>query len=592
MRILGITDHIVSGAAILDGDKVAAAVNEERLVRKKLVMGFPRKSIQAVLEMTNLKPEEIDYVAVATERNHLLNELVEFNEGTFGVNRAPMKELFMSLGSALSGLRDKLPVLEKLYYGFREPAYAYRRMAVRRILREEFGLECPVEFIDHHFAHACSAFYTSGYEDALVVTMDASGDGSSSHVYEVRDGEWRLLHKVSSFDSLGSYYAYVTHICGFTAGKHEGKITGLAAHGDDVYRPIVERFIAYEEGTVRNVGNVFYRSALKKLRSALPAEFSMKDLAATIQNVSEDITTKYVDYWRKKTGLHHVGLAGGLFANVKINQKILQIPGVESVFVHPGMSDEGLAVGATLALKYLKSPSPSELSRTCLDHVYLGPEYSDGYIAEALKANGIEFSQHGNVEEEIARLLSEGYVVARFNGRMEYGPRALGNRSILYRPDDPTVNNWLNRNLKRTEFMPFAPATMNEDAGSLYVGLSGAENTARFMTITFECTREMRDKCPGVVHVDGTARPQLVGPQDNPSFYRILRAFKNQTGLPSIINTSFNIHEEPIVCTPEDAIRAFKIGHLDFLAIGSFIAQNPEPSVSREVIAEEVGVVS
>ena len=180
-------------------------------------------------------------------------------------------------------MRDDIPVLEKLYYELREPVYARRRKTVKKVLAEEFGIVAPVEFVEHHFAHACSAFYSSGYHDALVVTMDAQGDGSSSHVYQVKNGRWQFLHRVPSFDSLASYYAYVTHICGFKAGKHEGKITGLAAYGKDAYRDIVEKFIGYENGTVVNRGKLFYKSALKKMREALPLDFSKKDLAATIQ---------------------------------------------------------------------------------------------------------------------------------------------------------------------------------------------------------------------------------------------------------------------------------------------------------------------
>jgi len=226
-------------------------------------------------------------------------------------------------------------------------------------------------------------------------------------------------------------------------------------------------------------------------------------------------------------------------------------------------------------LNYLHAPDPDSLERRCLDHVYLGPDYAESDLSRALDAEAIQYAYHGDIEGEIARLISEGYVVARFAGRMEYGPRALGNRSILYRPDDPSVNDWLNENLQRTEFMPFAPSTLAEDADASYVGLEGAREAARYMTITFECSQAMQQSCPGVVHVDNTARPQLVSERDNPGYYRILKAFKARTGLSSIINTSFNIHEEPIVCTPADAIRAFKIGHLDYLAIGPFLAENP-----------------
>jgi carbamoyltransferase len=576
MRVLGIGDHIISGAAIVEDGRVLAAVNEERLVRKKLVMGFPRKSIAEVLRLADLRPDQIDYVAVASKQGHFLNEYVDFGDGLFGVDRGLIKGLFFSVGSKLSFLREKVPFLESLYYDLRKPVYAQRQREIRRVLKTEFGFHCPVEFIEHHFAHACSAYYTSGYGDALVATLDGSGDGSSSAVYEVTGGKWRRLHQVAGFDSLGNYYAYVTQICGFTAGKHEGKITGLAAYGKNAYGEILDRFIQYRDGTMVNVGNTWYSDALKKLRAALPAEFSKADLASSIQTHAEAITTRYLGYWRQNTGQKNLALAGGVFSNVKINQRVHEIPGVESVFIHPAMSDEGLPLGAALASIYQKSPEPAQLPTRCLDTVYLGPEFSNQEITSCLEKEGVKYMYHEHCEEEIARLVDEGYVVARVTGRMEYGPRALGNRSILYRPDEPSVNDWLNKNLKRTEFMPFAPSTLAEDADKYYVGVDGARDAARFMTITFDCTEEMRKRCPGVVHVDGTARPQLVRRQDNPSYYGIIKAFKERTGLSCVVNTSFNIHEEPIVCTPSDAVRAFKEGHLDVLAIGPFVAMNPQ----------------
>jgi carbamoyltransferase len=313
-------------------------------------------------------------------------------------------------------------------------------------------------------------------------------------------------------------------------------------------------------------------------------------LAATTQIVAEDVATKYIRYWLQRTNESDVALAGGLFANVKINQRVHEIPGVKSVFIHPAMSDEGLAVGASLALNYSKSAEPASISTRCFDHVYLGPDYPESQIQKLLAAEGFKYQKHNQVEDEIARLIAEGHVVARFAGPMEYGPRALGNRSILYRPDDPSVNDWLNKNLKRTEFMPFAPSTLAEGADEYYDGLDGAREAARYMTITFNCTDKMRKQCPGVVHVDHTARPQLVGPQDNLAYYRILKAFRRMTGISSIINTSFNIHEEPIVCTPEDAMRAFKIGHLDYLALGSYVVEHPQIQSRERVPVSNVSI--
>jgi carbamoyltransferase len=313
------------------------------------------------------------------------------------------------------------------------------------------------------------------------------------------------------------------------------------------------------------------------LKAELPSGFLREDLAASVQNLSEDITVRFVSHWVEQTGLRNVAVAGGVFANVRINQFVYEIDGVDSIFVYPAMSDEGIPAGAALARWWDGDEKTTAGPERALDDVYLGPSYSEEEIIAALDEKQIEYSRPNDIEMEVAEFLKEGKVVARFAGRMEYGPRSLGNRSILYRPDDPSVNDWLNERLSRTEFMPFAPATMMEDAERYYIGVEGAKDTARFMTITLDCSDDMKRLCPGVVHIDGTARPQLVTESDNPSYYRIIREFKRLTGLPAIVNTSFNLHEEPIVCTPHDAVRAFVIGHLDVLAIGPFIAMNPDP---------------
>ncbi len=580
MIILGISDHVNSSAALIIDGRVAAAVGEERLIRKKMVFGVPRKAIAAVLELAHVRACDVDRVAVSSVNGHLIDDYIEFN-GWFKLDRGLIKQIFFNVGSEMSKLRRHLPVLETLYYRLREPAFARRRAALKRILAEEFEIRCPVHFVDHHFAHAASVYFSSDFDDALIVTMDGGGDGVSSQIYDARDGTLTKLHEVTSFNSLGNYYAYVTHICGFQAGKHEGKITGLAAYGRPLYQDLLNRLITYRDGTIVNDGHLFFNSALRGISKRLPAGWDRKDLATSIQEHSEDLVRRYVGFWRERTGRRSVGLAGGLFANVKINQRVHELPGVERVFVHPGMTDEGLSVGAALALNHDLAEERSRLPRVCFDHVYLGPSYPEAEIEAALENSSIPYRRSENIEEDIAGLLAEGYVVARYNGALEYGPRALGNRSILYKPTDPSVNDWLNKRLRRTEFMPFAPSTLAEEAGKCYERMAGAENTARFMTITFDCTPWMKGECPGVVHIDGTARPQIVSSTDNPSYYRIIQAYHRKTGLPSIVNTSFNIHEEPIVCSPQDAVRAFKMGHLDVLAIGSFLAVNREAIENR-----------
>jgi carbamoyltransferase len=567
---------LTSGAAIIEDGRLVAAINEERLARKKMVMGFPRLAIAAVMELAGVKPDEIDCVAVASEWGHFLDDHVSFDEGVLGVKEGFMKELFFDIGERLAFLRSKLPLLERAYYGLRQPVYNKRKQAIRDVMIREFDVRCPVEFVWHHFAHAASAYYGSGFEDALVVTIDGSGDGHSSHVYDVTGGKWSYLHSVPSFDGIGNYYGYVTALCGFKMGKHEGKITGLAAYGKDTYRDTLQKFIRYEEGSMVNVGNAFRRQAIRRIEQALPRDWSKEDLSATIQLLTEEICTQYVAHWAKKTGKRNVALAGGVVANVKINQRIQELPDVDNLFVYPAMSDEGLSAGAALLVESQKRPEGPRHGEKAFQHVYLGPDFSEAQAEDALKAASLEYYKPQNYHREIAEMIADGYVVARCAGRMEYGPRALGNRSILYRPDDASANDWLNDRLQRTEFMPFAPSTLVEDADRLFKGMDGARDTARFMTVTFDCTDEMHAKCPGVTHVDKTARPQTVSESDNYDYYHIIKEFRSLTGLSSVVNTSFNIHEEPIVCTPEDAIRAFQIGHLDVLTVGPFITKHPE----------------
>lgn len=579
MKILGIGDHISCGSALVVDGKLVAAITDERLVREKMVFGIPRESVKMILKMYNISPRDIDAIAVASERQHLFNGYVDFRNGWFGLQRGRYKQYLFDIASAVSKYQAQVPLLKTIYYALRQPAYIKRRRKLKEIFNEEFGFICPVYFIDHHLCHASSAYYTSGFREATVFTIDGGGDGKSGKFYDVVDGEFKELGSIEAFDSLGNFYSYITQLCGFKAGRHEGKITGMAAYGKPVYVPQLRQLFVEQDGNLKNIGNVFLHSALKALQEVLPRDFNHRDLAASIQEHSEAMVVNLVRHWIAKTKHYNVALAGGVIANVKINQRIHEIPEVKSVFVHPGMTDEGLPVGAALRLYYKLSGSKYDPNFPTMENVYLGPQFTNGEIQLELERQKVDACFNDDVELEIARSLAEGAVVARFNGKMEYGPRALGNRSILYQANDPSVNHWLNSALQRTEFMPFAPIVMEEYAQKCFNGIGGAENAARYMTITFNCTEWMAKTHPGVVHIDNTARPQLVNEKDNPSMYRILAEYYKLTKLPCLINTSFNMHEEPIVCTPYDAIRAFKLGHLDYLAIGNWIAKNTNPVV-------------
>jgi carbamoyltransferase len=270
--------------------------------------------------------------------------------------------------------------------------------------------------------------------------------------------------------------------------------------------------------------------------------------------------------------LENIALSGGVFANVKLNQRVKAL-GFKKVFVQPAMSDAGLSFGA--ALLEVARRNGDTLKPYTLQNVFLGVGYSNEEIKEEIDRCGLEatFYEEEELARVVARMITDKKVVAHFDGRMEYGPRALGNRSILYAAGDHKVNDWLNKQLRRTEFMPFAPAVMYEHASEYFLDIEGAEHTAEFMTITCDCTERAKKEIPAAVHVDGTARPQLVHRDHNPRFYAILNEYYKLTGIPSTINTSFNMHEEPIVATPYDAIRSYQEGHLDVLVLGNYVLE-------------------
>ena len=579
MIILGITDSFTSGAAISVDGRIVAAVNEERLDRNKMSMGFPNLSITEVMRIAGVQASDIDQVAVAT--NHLFwrPEAVPYFD-YFRDKKGGFRDMFLSLGSAFSRIMGNFQFARNTYYGLKKFLTRTRRRELPARLRQKFGINAPVRFIDHHLCHAASAYFTSGFRDATVITQDGAGDGKCARVYAVTDGQFQHLQDLDSYDSVGNYYSYVTHLCGFKAHKHEGKITGLAAYGKPSYMNILQRFVSHDGAEVRNTGKCFDHSAVDKLEKALPAGFSHEDLSASVQTFLEDSVSAFCDHWVRKSGVKNVALAGGVFANVKLNQCIHELDSVESVFVHPGMGDDGLAVGAAL---WLDRDVDGYKPLSVVNHVYFGGTSTEESIAAAVKRSGVRVVDcPAGPERAVAELLADGKVIARCADAMEYGPRALGNRTIMYQTTDPDVNKWLNERLSRTEFMPFAPVTLWEQRQGCYKNLDGAEETARFMTITFDCTEEMKQQSPAVCHIDGTARPQLIREQDNPPYYRILFEYHRITGIPSLINTSFNIHEEPIVNTPEEAIKAFLDSRLDALLLGDKLILPAQTTLSVE----------
>jgi carbamoyltransferase len=573
MIVLGIADSITSGATLVADGRILAAVSEERLNRQKMAMGFPKKSIDEVLSIASLSMSDVDHVAVATNNLFWRSECKKM-EDYFRKSKGFGRDLFLSSGSLFARLTGGDNFSRKVYYDMKSILTKSRKDRIKEVLKSMWSYEGSISFIDHHLAHCASAYFTSGIDRAIVISLDGAGDNCSSHVYKVEGGNFQIQHKIDSYDSIGNYYAYITHICGFQSHKHEGKITGLAAYGKNTYVDMFRNYLSYENGCIKNIGGCFDHSAIKKIERDLGKNFSKEDLAASIQYILEEIACQYVDHWVRKVGISQVALAGGVFANVKLNQRIHNLDSVDKIFIHPGMGDEGLATGVAL-YQCFKMCNENDISLDFheIDNVYYGPEYSEKGIEKSIRRFEYNFEYHRNIEEKVAHILAEGKIVARFSGRMEYGPRALGNRSILYQTTDVTVNDWLNKKLKRTEFMPFAPVTLQEYANKCYKNIHGAEIPAKFMTITFDCTDWMKEHSPAVVHIDNTARPQLIEKSTNKSYYNILNEYYKITGIPSIVNTSFNMHEEPIVCSPADALRAFRDGEMDYLAIEKFLVK-------------------
>jgi carbamoyltransferase len=582
MIVLGIIDSKPSSAAILKDGQILSAIAEERLCRMKMASGMPRQAIKQVMADAGITAKDIDMVAVAQRVSVFEPEPIPWN-GWFDSKHAGKPRPFEKISGALAPVVGYVPFAQKAHHQIKDILSRKRLAQIPELLEKEYSIAAPVKYYDHHFCHATSAYYTSNYDRALVVTLDGGGDGLSGSVYQSENGRLIRLSAVDSFNSLGNFYSYITHLCGFKAESHEGKITGLAALGKPAYIDILREFVSYENpGQIQYTVPMYHRSALKQIASRLPADFEKADLAASVQLLLEEIGIEFIRYWLQQTGIRSIAVAGGVFSNVKFNQRVHELDEVDNFFVHPAMDDSGLAVGgAFAALADEPGADPLRLLQR-LKNVYFGTSYGDDEIRESVEAFGFESTYESNITDVVAKLLAEGRVVARFTGRMEYGPRALGHRSILYQTTDPSINDWLNAHLLRTEFMPFAPATLQEYADECYDGLDGVRDSARYMTITFNCTERMREQSPGVVHVDGTARPQLLDPETAPDFYKIAVAYHQLTGIPSLINTSFNMHGEPIVCTPEDALRSFNEGKLDYLAIGNWLVANPELNNNRK----------
>jgi carbamoyltransferase len=578
-----------AGVCVLIDGEVASAIDEERLSRAKRDGSFPHRAFRAALEVAGVAPEQIDAVAFVDRRTPWQ---------TMQVWRYALDAAWRT------GVR---PWRCLAFWG--RMMLQFRRSPPASIRTRDWS------FLEHHRCHAASAYYPGPWPAATVVTLDGMGDFSiGGSVSRGEHGKLELLRRSNGYFSPGHFYMIVTEYLGFTPGRHEGKVTGLAAHGDpERAYAAMERVIRYRPGALDFVAGPVAEEFFNVIRSRpgtrtrqwysqdqwaaaqraavggyQPQEdvgldyfrrawagYSREDLAAAAQKRFEDVIAAYVTDAVRLVGHRRVAVAGGCFANVRLNQRLAALPDVDGIYVHPNMSDGGLAAGAALLAHHeRRTRRRRSYQHRPWPHVFLGPAYSDADIERALRGHRVEPTREPDLAEACARALAAGRVVGWFQGRMEYGPRALGHRSLLAAADDAAMPARLNARLNRSDFMPFAPVILEDAAAEWLRGWQPDHVASRFMTITYDIDPRLGPRVPAVVHVDGTARPQVLRPDDDPLLHRVLARYRELTGLPLVINTSFNMHEEPIVCSPSDAIHAFLRGAADVLAIGPFLVKS------------------
>lgn len=562
MLIVGINAafHDSSAVIVKDGELLAGA-EEERFTRIKhgkrpipfSTYELPFHSIAYCLSKAEVTLNDVDAVAYSFDPSLLTPETREIVlplEPSAHRSDSPWEGLFLSSiinapRHLLSGAPHHLD--SALWGDKRDPHYQWR-------------------FVDHHLSHAASCFWPSPFEEAAVIVLDGRGETiSTSYYVGDRDGIERI-GEVPLPHSLGLLYERVTEHLGFLHSSDEYKVMALASFG-------VPRYLAQFREIVQLGDNGSYTVDDKDLATRLgprrtghaPFEQRHFDIAASLQQVLEESVVSLVQWLKGETGLSSLCMAGGVALNCVMNARVAKEGGFSSVWIQPAAGDAGTALGAALQLAHEERTS----SRWRMSNVYLGPEYTDHDIEEFLKWTKVSYRRSEDVAHETAQLLGADKIIGWFQGRMEFGPRALGARSILASPLSETMQAKLNEIKDREDFRPVAPAVLKEKAPEWFEGCTESP----FMLLVFDVKESKRERIPAVCHVDGTARVQTVTAIQSPLYHALLQEFEKLTQVPILINTSFNTRGNPIVCSPKDAVEAFFSSPLDALVIGSFIIE-------------------
>ena len=596
MIIIGINFGHDAAVAIIRNGKVLAAIEEEKVSRIKQDFGWPRNSLKRLLAEHSIKPSEVDAIVMATEVTHNLG-------------KAEVKYRFTK-----ERIDKNIEYLNRItnYFGLpiSKPGNDNGEL-IKKLIKAEGFVNARFLRFNHHLAHAASAFYVSPIDLSLVITSDGHGGRSSFNFYKVGSQGLEVIRENDYTTSVGLFYSSITRLLGFRATRHEGKITGLAAYGKA--GPLLQKFrnlFFYENGRLCRFPhndlemwwkklkiisklNFSSRINLKTSESDLSIDYarrgqvllswlkentvgySKEDIAFACQKVAEEVTVKELEIVLNENFNGQnvaVGLAGGVFANVRINQMIYETKGVSNIFVQPAMGDSGLAIGLAMLGDIDLTNKSKEERHYAFKDTYIGPDYTkdvESFIEE-IKAEAIVIKMD-KPAKEIAQMLMDNKVVGFWHGSMEWGPRALGRRSMILNTFDRTVNDSVNKRLNRTEFMPFAPSIIDYKMETYIPSYRKDCPAADYMTITYDVDPKYHDQLQAVVHVDGTARPQVVKKETNPYYYEVIDEFYKLSGCGAIVNTSFNAHEEPIVSGPEVAYKALKEDRIDSLVIDNYL---------------------
>ncbi len=556
-----------SGATLLRDGEIVFAAQEERYTRKKHDENFPTHAVRHALARAGITAKDLDEVVFYEK------PLLKFFERIIETEIKVWPRGFVMYHRAM-----------------RE--WMMKKLWIPQNIKQELGYDKKVLFTTHHESHAASAYFCSGFPDAAVVTVDGVGEWATATIAHGKGKDLRTLREVRFPDSLGLLYSALTYYLGFKVNSAEYKVMGLAPYGEPKYmkemRTLVDvkddgsfaldmSYFTYEYGltmTGRKIETLFGQPTRK---GEAKLEQFHKDVAASLQKITEEIMLKVCAHAKKLTGSEYLCLAGGVALNCVANGKILKSGLFKDIFIQPAAGDAGGSLGAALAVWHRKYDG-ARLPR--LGHVYLGNEYSDADIDAFLKKEGLPYENLGKdgVTEKTATLLEGTNVIGWFQGRMEFGPRSLGNRSII--ADARRKENWQKVNLKikfRESFRPFAPTVLEERAKDYF----DLDRESPYMLLVADVHPSKREEIPAVTHVDGSARIQTIREDQNPVYWKLLKAFEKRTGSGVIINTSFNVRGEPIVESPRDALNCFLNTDMDYLVLGPCILEKSKMPKER-----------